>query len=133
MFTEKGADLSDGGVALTDRYTYGGDVLMGTLRWEKEEEERAARAKREADLRCRKKELTLAKSEAQVRIQAIQREIEPLRHETEQLNGEGEAFEACLATMHGDIRRQRQGGVNPLDVDGGVPDSAPLLADTGGR
>ena len=33
--------LSDTGLALADVYTAGGEVLMGTLRWEKEAEERA--------------------------------------------------------------------------------------------
>ena len=34
--------LSDAGVTLTDTYTAGGEVLMGTLRWEKESAERLA-------------------------------------------------------------------------------------------
>lgn len=34
--------LSDEGVTLADTYTAGGEVLMGTLRWEKERTERAA-------------------------------------------------------------------------------------------
>jgi circadian clock protein KaiC len=35
--------LSKRGLSLTDVYTAGGNVLMGTLRWEREEQERAAR------------------------------------------------------------------------------------------
>lgn len=35
---------SDAGVTLTDTYAAGGEVLMGTLRWEKESAERAADA-----------------------------------------------------------------------------------------
>ena len=34
--------LSDAGVTLADTYTAGGEVLMGTLRWEKESAERVA-------------------------------------------------------------------------------------------
>ena len=34
--------LSDDGVTLADIYTAGGEVLMGTLRWEKERAERLA-------------------------------------------------------------------------------------------
>src|SRR6185436_12866455 len=34
--------LSEAGVTLADTYTAGGDVLMGTLRWEKESAERIA-------------------------------------------------------------------------------------------
>jgi circadian clock protein KaiC len=35
--------LSDNGVTLTDIYTAGGEVLMGTMRWEKESAERVAK------------------------------------------------------------------------------------------
>jgi circadian clock protein KaiC len=35
--------LSDAGVTVADTYTAGGEVLMGTLRWEKESDERVAK------------------------------------------------------------------------------------------
>ena len=47
--------LSDAGVTLADTYTAGGEVLMGTMRWEKERAERVAqrgrRSRREAQAR----------------------------------------------------------------------------------
>jgi circadian clock protein KaiC len=62
--------LSDTGIALPDVYSAGGEVLMGTLRWLKENEQRhrSADAEREATLREREAELRLA--EATARAQA---------------------------------------------------------------
>jgi len=40
--------LSDAGVTVTDTYTAGGEVLMGTLRWEKESHQRGRRSRRKA-------------------------------------------------------------------------------------
>jgi circadian clock protein KaiC len=70
--------LSKEGVALADVYSVGGEVLMGTLRWEKENDARRARAlaRSHAELRRRKAELVLAGTKAQMealaREQAIQ-------------------------------------------------------------
>jgi circadian clock protein KaiC len=59
--------LSREGVTLADVYTAGGEVLMGTLRWERENEERRAReaARRVADLRRREAELTIERLKAE--------------------------------------------------------------------
>jgi circadian clock protein KaiC len=125
--------LSHKGVTLTDVYAAGGEVLMGTLRWEKEEEKRATRAEEEALLRRRKKELALAEAEAKARIQAIQGEIEALRYEAEQLDREDESLEALRDETEQDIRLLRHGDLHTLDVDNERPDSDPPLADRGGE
>jgi circadian clock protein KaiC len=70
--------LSNDGVTLADVYMVDGEVLLGTLRWEKENEARRKRtaAHHDAVLRERKAELALAQTKAQldtlVRAQAIQ-------------------------------------------------------------
>jgi circadian clock protein KaiC len=58
--------LSKNGVTLADVYSAGGEVLMGTLRWERENHERRRRdvAARDADLRRKEAELTVAESKA---------------------------------------------------------------------
>jgi circadian clock protein KaiC len=78
--------LSDAGVTLADVYSAGGEVLMGTLRWEKENAERRASAAAEADahLREQKAALVLAQTDAQLqtltRARAIQeKELAELR------------------------------------------------------
>lgn len=62
--------LSDSGIALVEAYTGGGELLMGTLRWLKENEQRKQSevASREASLREREAEFRL--SEAKARAQA---------------------------------------------------------------
>jgi len=58
--------LSRNGVTLADVYAAGGEVLMGTLRWERENHERRKHdvAVRDADLRRKEAELTVAESKA---------------------------------------------------------------------
>jgi circadian clock protein KaiC len=58
--------LSKNGVTLADVYSAGGEVLMGTLRWERENHERRKRelATRDADLRRKEAELTVTESKA---------------------------------------------------------------------
>lgn len=60
--------LSRDGISIVDVYTAGGAVLMGTLRWEREEQERAARAQAARAGEARREELAaaLAATEGQV-------------------------------------------------------------------
>jgi circadian clock protein KaiC len=70
--------LTGEGVALTDVYSVGGEVLMGTLRWEKENAARRARvmAQSNAQLRERKAELAMAATSAQLDALMREREIQ---------------------------------------------------------
>lgn len=77
--------LSDTGVTLADAYTAGGEVLMGTLRWEKE---RAVRMKKEAtEADNKQKEATLEAEEAllEVQLKAVQLELHVKRAEKQAL------------------------------------------------
>jgi circadian clock protein KaiC len=123
--------LSDEGVTLAEVYASGGDVLMGTLRWEREEEMRAARERRAADLRRKKQELALAEAEAQARIATIEREIESLRYEADQLNLEGHLSETRQSDMQAGIRSLRRGSKEPLESDTGKAGSEPPAASPG--
>ena len=79
--------LSNEGVTLADAYTAGGEVLMGTLRWEKE---RAAQALREeAEAGARRRQAALGEEEAalELRLKAVQRELEAKRAEKKTLHG----------------------------------------------
>ncbi len=77
--------LSDTGVTLADAYTAGGEVLMGTLRWEKERAVRAARD--ESQLVAKQSQATLETEEAllEVRLKAVQLELEVKRMEKQAL------------------------------------------------
>ena len=77
--------LSNEGVTLADAYTAGGEVLMGTLRWEKERSVRVARE--EADVAKKLKQATLEAEEAllEVQVKAVQLDLAAKRAEKEVL------------------------------------------------
>jgi circadian clock protein KaiC len=68
--------LSDAGVTLTDAYTAGGEVLMGTLRWEKESADRVANEVNEVAGRLKRVRLDTEAAELEVRAKSLQVEIE---------------------------------------------------------
>jgi circadian clock protein KaiC len=68
--------LSNAGVTLTDTYTAGGEVLMGTLRWEKERAERAANDVTEVAGRLKRVRLDAEEAELEVRVRSLQVELE---------------------------------------------------------
>jgi circadian clock protein KaiC len=73
--------LSDEGITLADVYTSGGEVLMGTLRWEKEAQVAREQEQIQAEVRRMRSELELAQAEATARIEVIQHELEVRRAE----------------------------------------------------
>lgn len=68
--------LSDAGVTLADTYTAGGEVLMGTLRWEKERAERVANEVTEVAARLKRVMLDAEEAELEVRVKSLQVELE---------------------------------------------------------
>jgi circadian clock protein KaiC len=68
--------LSDAGVTLADTYTAGGEVLMGTLRWEKEGAARAADEVTEVAAKLKRVRLDAEEAELGVRVKSLQVELE---------------------------------------------------------
>ena len=67
--------LSNEGVTLTDIYTAGGEVLMGTMRWEKERSQRAAVENTEVSTRLKRVRLDAEEAELQVRLKSLHTEL----------------------------------------------------------
>jgi circadian clock protein KaiC len=67
--------LHEDGVTLTDAYSAGGEVLMGTLRWEKERAEEIMREEREATSQQKRAKLELDGVELEIRLKSIQRKL----------------------------------------------------------
>jgi len=67
--------LSDAGVTLADTYTAGGEVLMGTLRWEKERAERVAHEAAEVAAKLTRVRLDAEEAELNVRLKSLQTEL----------------------------------------------------------
>jgi circadian clock protein KaiC len=68
VVTSKGPDLAD-------VYMSGGEVLMGTLRFEREAAERASQVRSQQETERRRRQLEARQVEAEARIRAIQQEI----------------------------------------------------------
>jgi circadian clock protein KaiC len=67
--------LSDAGVTLTDTYTAAGEVLMGTLRWEKESAERVATVASDVAGKLKRVRLDAEEAELEVRLKSLQTEL----------------------------------------------------------
>jgi circadian clock protein KaiC len=67
--------LSNAGVTLADIFTAGGEVLMGTMRWEKEGAERMANEVAEVAGKLKRVTLDAEQAELQVRLKAVQTEL----------------------------------------------------------
>lgn len=67
--------LSDDGVTLADIYAAGGEVLMGTLRWEKELAGRAATEMAEGAAKFKRVRLDAEEAELEVRVKSLQTEL----------------------------------------------------------
>lgn len=73
--------LRDSGVTLTDVYTAGGEVLMGTLRYEKERARQLARQNADIENRRRRQQLAAETAQLEARLQALQSELDLKRLE----------------------------------------------------
>lgn len=99
--------LSDQGVTLTDVYTAGGEVLMGSLRWGKMRMEAFEKERtRVADERKRI-ELELAEAETLARLEVLKRQLEAQRTELALLTTQQEAQEEDWTLRQKDLGEMR--------------------------
>ncbi|MDB4989000.1 MAG: hypothetical protein JWN04_4178 [Myxococcaceae bacterium] len=89
--------LSDKGVTLTDTYTAGGDVLMGTLRWQKESAERVAKEVADVAAKLKRVRLDADEAELEVRVRSLQVELQAKQVEKALLIRTTESHERELA------------------------------------
>jgi circadian clock protein KaiC len=68
--------LCDTGITLADIYTSGGEVLMGTLRWEKENALRSAGEFSETEAGIKRLRLDAEEAELRVRLQSMRTELQ---------------------------------------------------------
>jgi circadian clock protein KaiC len=64
--------LSSHGVTLADIYTAGGEVLMGTMRWEKESAARVAQEMADVQGQLKRVQLDAEEAELEVRLRSLQ-------------------------------------------------------------
>lgn len=95
------------GLTLTDVYTAGGEVLMGTMRWEKEQAVRADQLIKQTEVRRKLEELELAEVELTGRLQALERELAAKRAERELLKRAESQHQKLLVQSHSDMSGMR--------------------------
>jgi circadian clock protein KaiC len=107
--------LSDDGVTLADIYTAGGEVLMGTLRWEKESAERVAGEVAEVAAKLKRVRLDAEEAELEVRLKSLQVELVAKQTEKKLLTRTSVTREREL--VHGDNRlRELRGADEVVEV-----------------
>jgi len=104
--------LSNTGVTLADIFTAGGEVLMGTMRWEKESAERVAKEVSEVAGKLKLVTLDAQQAELQVRLKAVQTELVAKQVEKTLLASTTASRKAV--TLRGSVRmRELRGGDAP--------------------
>jgi circadian clock protein KaiC len=99
--------LSDSGVTLADTYTAGGEVLMGTLRWEKESAERVASEVTDVAGKLKRVRLDAEEAELEVRVKSLQVELEAKHVEKALLARTTELHKGELSRGHTRMRELR--------------------------
>jgi circadian clock protein KaiC len=99
--------LSDAGVTLADTYTAGGEVLMGTMRWEKERAERVETEVAEVAAKLKRVRLDAEEAELEVRAKAVQVELVAKQVEKALLVRTTESLEGALSRGRSRMRELR--------------------------
>jgi len=107
--------LSNDGVTLADIYTVGGEVLMGTLRWEKESAERTASEVAEVAAKLKRVWLDAEEAELEVRIRSLQAELSAKQVEKALLTRSTASHEHELTRDDNRMRELR--GADVADVE----------------
>jgi circadian clock protein KaiC len=99
--------LSDAGVTLADTYTAGGEVLMGTMRWEKERAERTEHEVTKVAGKLKRVRLDAEEAELGVRVKSLQVELEAKQVEKALLARTTESRKGEVSRGHTRIRELR--------------------------
>lgn len=99
--------LSESGVTLADTYTAGGEVLMGTLRWEKERAERVAAEAAEANAKLQRIRVDSEEAELKVRLKSVQTELDAKQAEKALLVRSTQKHEGELSRGRTEIKELR--------------------------
>src|SRR5580700_923242 len=99
--------LSATGPALTAAYSSGGEVLMGTLRWEKEAEERARQNQRHTEFMQKRRELQFAEADVAAQIATLQLQLDRQRSELARYSRDEETRQVSSGERESELRRMR--------------------------
>lgn len=112
--------LGNSGPTLTDVYSAGGEVLMGTLRWEREAEESAKKTRQRAEFDQKRRELEFAEATTSAQVKALQADLQRQRAELALYSGADEVRTASSTDRENELRRRRSADpVHPSPRKGG--------------
>jgi circadian clock protein KaiC len=101
--------LAKSGLSLTDVYTAGGAVLMGTLRWEREEQEQAARLQERRAFEERQRLTEESLADLSSRMEALRQERDTKERDLKRMREARTGDVGTGATRTSKIRRMRRG------------------------
>jgi circadian clock protein KaiC len=111
--------LSDAGVTLADVYSAGGEVLMGTLRWEREMAEKTATERAIVEAERKERVLKLAEAELNARVEALRREMEVKQFELATLQRDNTRMVDELGHYRSALLRNRSADKEATSVKNG--------------
>jgi circadian clock protein KaiC len=106
--------LSEHGVTLADAYTAGGEVLMGTLRWEREQAEAETRHRLEKDDKVRLQLLVSEQAQLSAQMAALESLLEAKGQQVEQLRDVQTQRVTDTALRKSHIKGRRSADAMPL-------------------
>jgi circadian clock protein KaiC len=106
--------LDDSGPSLRDVYTAGGEVLVGTARYEKEAENELRRRRRQLEADLKRSQLEAMESSITVRIEALQQELAAKRREIDFFEAESGAVSRADEENEVSVRRLRSADVTGM-------------------
>lgn len=101
--------LSREGLDLTDVFTAGGQVLMGTLRFEREASQRQETERRQEEMERQRQELAMAEAETLASLEALRLRLEGQRAQLARLEQEQSAYQEKQEDQQERIFRLRKG------------------------
>jgi circadian clock protein KaiC len=99
--------LSNSGPTLTDVYSAGGEVLMGTLRWEREAEQSASKARQRAAAAQKRRGLQFSEASTRAQIEALQLDLQRQRAELASDSGATDVRAVSTSEREHELRRRR--------------------------
>ena len=99
--------LSDEGITLTDVYTAGGEVLMGSLRWQKEHEEILEREIVSTEIKIKQREMEVSEAETLASMEILRLKLEAQRIKIALLNSQQKEQEKRWEKKQSDMGEMR--------------------------
>lgn len=113
--------FSDSGITLADPYTAGGEVLMGTLRIEKENAVSLEHERLSHEIEQKRREIELIQLDRELRVEAVRRDLQTRADELEHLTQAMATNPLAGGLRQDEAVRKRDNKLVLAQVDGAKP------------